>query len=282
MTNARDLILELMDRDELTQADIARHIGRSPDMVRLIRIGKRPGNNLVHALQALHDKGTVEVSDLPPRRRRKDGKLAAVRGSMKGWEPPETKEGGEAPRRPTVIPDDPTDKSRARTRRNRFSEQHINLQGGVRKHEFHTPKRFDKKGRERKDVKGVQQMDDAVRRFVRRVSQSQAAKNRINPETGKPRGNKVLKFRATFADGRTTEIYGKGGRTASSVLKAIKKAGSVQEWIENEAREKTPQQSVRGSEPPVGQPLVKVEATEFYQSDQEGGSRAHRKRSIND
>lgn len=268
-SEARELILDLMARDELTQAEIARQLGRSPDMVRLVRTGKRPGNNLVSALRALHEKGTVDFEDLPPRRRRKDGKLAAVRGPVGTWKPTPAAKGEKPAPRPTVIPDDPTAKDRPKARRHRFAEQVTNFQGGVTKYDFHTPKRAD--------AKGYKEADNALMRSLRSVARSQSAKNRVNPQTGKVRGKKVVKFQVIYDNGRRVEIYGKGGQSASTVLRNIKKAGSVQEWIDEESRKGRDETYVSKT---AGRAVVNIEMTAYYQSDQSGGTTAHKKASI--
>src|SRR5690625_34813 len=106
MSEARDLTLELMADLGMTQAEIARHIGRSPDMVRLVRKGKRPGNNLTEALRELRTTGRVSHENIPPRRRRQDGKLAAVRAPLGDWKPTKAKKGEKPAPRPTAIPED--------------------------------------------------------------------------------------------------------------------------------------------------------------------------------
>lgn len=80
--DARHLILELMGDRGLTEAEVAQHLGRSPDMMRLVRLGKRPGNSLVTALRELLDTGQVSYENKPVIRRRNDGKLAAVRAPL--------------------------------------------------------------------------------------------------------------------------------------------------------------------------------------------------------
>lgn len=268
-SEARELILDLMARDELTQAEIARQLGRSPDMVRLVRTGKRPGHNLVGALRALHEKGTVDFADLPPRRRRKDGKLAAVRGPMSGWKPTPAAEGEKPAPRPTVIPDDPTARDRPKAKRHRFAEQITTFQGGVKKYDFHTPKRADSKG--------YKEADNALVRALRSVARSQAAKNRVNPQTGKVRGKRVVKFHVTYDNGHRVEIYGKGGQSSSTVLRKIKEAGSVQQWIDAESKKGRPETYTSKTD---GHSVVNVEMTSYYQSDQEGGTSAHKKASM--
>ena len=71
---------ELVDRllsNGYTRTQIAQAIGRTPSLVSKIHTGVKPARNLVGALQELLDTGHTTA---PDRRRRKDGRLAKVRG----------------------------------------------------------------------------------------------------------------------------------------------------------------------------------------------------------
>lgn len=269
MSDARDLVLELMGDLGLTQAEIARHLGRSPDMVRLVRLGRRPGNNLVEALRELRTTGRVSYENLPPRRRRKDGKLAAVRAPVGDWTPEPVPEGEKPKPRPTRAPRDPKDPEQRKERRHRFAADRQVFQGGGRKLDLHSPRKPDAKGRK--------EAEEIALAELRAVTRSQAARNRINPETGMVRGGKVAKFHVTYENGRRVELGGKNGYQSSTVLRDVKKAGGLFQWIDQETRKGRPNEYVAKFE---GKRIVNIEMTTFYQSEQDKGTAAHKKRSI--
>lgn len=271
MSEAQDRILELIGDLGMTQAEIGRHLGRSPDMVRLVRQGKRPGHNLVDALNELRTTGHVSYEHLPPRRRRKDGKLAAVRAPIGDWKPVKAKKGEKPAPRPTRAPIDPTDSAQRKQRRHKFAADRQVFQGGARRLDLHSPRKPDAKGR--------QEAEREVLEELRSVTRSQAARNRVNPETGQVRGGKVAKFYVTYENGRRVELGGKNGYQSSTVLRDVKKAGGFFEWIDAESKKGRPDEYVGKF---AGKRVVNIEMTTFYQSEQEAGTTAHKKRSIHD
>ena len=74
---AQDLIRDLR-RKGISTAEIAEELHRSPRMVRKILNGETSGALYRQALQELADTG--RLTHVPPRRRRKDGSIAPVRG----------------------------------------------------------------------------------------------------------------------------------------------------------------------------------------------------------
>lgn len=281
MSEARDLILGLMGDLGLTQAEIARHLGRSPDMVRLVRQGKRPGNNLVDALGELRTTGHVSYEHLPPRRRRKDGKLAAVRAPMGDWKPEPVPKGEKPKSRPTRAPQDPKDPEQRKERRHRYAADRQVFQGGARKLDLHSPRKPDAKGRK--------EAEETVLAELRSVGRSQSARNRTNPATGQPRGYKKAKFFLTYEDGRRIELGGRGGyyvsarkgiRGSKGLIQNAHDSGGFFEWLDQEVS-KT--KSRRGSaELVAGKRIVNLEMTTFYSSAEEEAKGVHDKRSIHD
>lgn len=269
MSESRDLILELMGDLGMTQAEIARHIGRSPDMVRLVRTEKRPGNNLTEALRELRTTGRVSFEHVPPRRRGHDGKIVPVRAPMKDWKPTKAKKGEKPSPRPTAVPEDPTAKEQRGARRNRYAVDRQVFRGGARRIDLHSPKKPDAKGRKA--------AEETIMAELRSVTRSQSARNRINPETGKPYGGKVTKFYATFENGRRVELGGKNGYQSSTVLRQAKAAGGFFEWMDEEMQKGRPDEYLSKF---AGKRIVNIEMSSFYQSEQAEGTKVHRKTSI--
>ncbi len=86
---AGQLIDDLVISGRYTQAELAGILDRSPSLISKVRHGKKPGGNLLGALQELADSD--EVTSAPERRRRKDGRTAKVRGKRgQGSVTPET------------------------------------------------------------------------------------------------------------------------------------------------------------------------------------------------
>lgn len=267
--SARDLIDAVVADLNLTQAEIARHLGRSPDMVRLVRQGKRPGSNLVEALEELRQTGHVSYEHVPPRRRRKDGRLAAVRAPLGDWEPQPVATGEKPAPRPTRAPEDPKDPEQRKQHRHRFAVDRQVFRGGGRKLDLHSPRKPDAKGRK--------EAEEVAMRELRGVTRSQAARNRVNPETGKVRGGKVAKFYLTYENGRRIELGGKNGYQSSTALREIRKAGGFFKWLDSESK-KGRNETYLGKF--AGKRIVNIEMTTFYQSEQTEGTHAHKKQSI--
>lgn len=273
MSNARDLILELMGDLGLTQAEIARHLGRSPDMVRLVRLGKRPGNNLVEALRELRTTGHVSYEHLPPRRRRKDGKLAAVRAPVGDWKPEPVPEGEKPKPRPTRAPQDPKDPEQRKQRRNRFAFDRQVLQGGARRFTVHTPKKPDAKGRAEAERAMMAELLSGTR--------SQSARNTFDPRTGKIRGGKLARLWVTYENGKRVELGSKVGYYVSDIYRESKKRDGFFNWLQDEMDNANKGRPTEYVEKYAGQRIVEVEAHSFYSGREQQGS-APRKRSIND
>jgi|SRR5690625_581107 len=269
MSEARDLTLELMADLGMTQAEIARHIGRSPDMVRLVRKGKRPGNNLTEALRELRTTGRVSHENIPPRRRRQDGKLAAVRAPLGDWKPTKAKKGEKPAPRPTAIPDDPTAAEQQKSRRNRYAVDRQVFHGGARRIDLHTPMKPDAKGRKEAEA--------TIMGELRSITKSQAARNRTNPNTGTRYGGKVTKLYATFENGHRVELGGKNGYQSSTVLRQSKAAGGFFQWLDEEIRKGRPDEYLAKFD---GKRIVNIEMSSFYQSEQAEGTKVHQKSSI--
>lgn len=278
MSEARDLTLELMGDLDMTQAEIARHLGRSPDMVRLVRQGKRPGNNLVEALRELRTTGHVSHEHLPPRRRRKDGKLAAVRAPIGDWTPEKPKKGEKPAPRPTAIPDDPTAKEQAPARRNRYAVDRQVLRGGVRRIDLHTPKKPDAKGR--------REAEETIMAELRSTAKSQSAINRPDPSTGEKRGPKKVKFYVTYENGHRVELGGRAGYYVSKqadigghtgMIQKSKESGGFFNWIDEEVKKGRPEAYLSKF---AGKRVVNVEMTSFYQSKEDEAAGMHKKASM--
>lgn len=221
--NSADVIGSLMGDLGMTQSEIARHVGRSPDLIRLVRTGKRPGNNIRDALITLRTSGTITPDQLPPRRRRKDGKIARVRAKVgTDWTPSEQGE-----HRPSVVPVDPARPKGSPRTRHRFSEQRTVLPGGVRRYDVSTPKGAG--------AKGWGRAREALMKEVRSIARSQSQWRRIDPATGKQRGKKAIRITATMSDGKQIEVYEKGGSYASTILKGLHAHdGDARSWINGE------------------------------------------------
>lgn len=276
--DARSLILELLADVGMTQAEIAKYIGRTPDVIYNVRKGKRPGDNLVPALTELRTTGRIEHA--PPRRRRSDGQLARVRAPVgEDWTPEPTEEGSKPKPRPTVVPEDATAPEQAKARRNRYRVDRQVYPGSVRRMDVHSPKKPTSKGKA--------QAEKEIRDELRRVAQSQAAKNRINPETGKVRGAKKAKFWLTYEDGRRIELGGRSGYYVSTqkdlkghrgIVQQSDSSGGIYAWLEGEVSKTA---ALRGSaEQVAGQRIINVEMTTFYHSGEDEAREPHRRTSI--
>lgn len=280
MSESRDLILQVMGDLGMTQAEIARHVGRSPDWIRLVRQGKRPGNNLVTALRELSTTGHVSFKNVPAYRTDSKGRTVGVRAPVDDtWKPEPVAEGQKPKPRPTRPPDDPKSPERRKQRRNRLAVDRQVLRGGARKTDLHFPKKRDAKGRK--------EAEDIILGDIRRAARSQGAKNRIDPATGEPRGPKKMKFWATYENGHRVEVGGRGGYYVSAqkdikghkgLLQQARESGGFLEWLDDEVVKSAPR---RGSaEQVIGKRLVNIEASEFYGPAEESAQPVHDSPSI--
>lgn len=204
LTNAQ-IVTTIKQEYGMTWDDLGKAIGRSGRMMRKIARGETSGNSYMAALKELHATG--RVTQQPPRRRTKDGKLIKVRARKgKMTTPSDTRAKIIGPATPKAH------------RLKIHPTQHLNDGGKIDRIDM--PHTKTAKGR----TKGWKQFTENLRRTTR--SQS--------------RDDKRVRIRVTAktSDGQIREfnIGSKGGYHASDVLSDIKKdhGGNPEAWVNSQ------------------------------------------------
>jgi transcriptional regulator with XRE-family HTH domain len=201
-----DIVRSVMEGRNLSRADIAAELGRSPRMVGKLLNGESRGESFRAALVSLRDNGIVDRR--PPRRRNKNDQLVRVRAKINPEHPPVAVQDGEKAKAPTVVPED-TDGRYVTKVPNRFSEKSSYSKDGNRVHQV-TMSKTNKQSRER----GMK----AIMGKLVGIARSQAHRD------------KRVTFTATLANGRQVIIGEKGGTYVSQALRSIKAAGGIEQW----------------------------------------------------
>jgi len=201
--SAQDLVRYLRGRG-ITTGEIASELNRDPRMVRKILNGETSGALYREALEELATTG--KVTSIPPRRRRRDGTLARVRG-RKGDQP--------------VVPEDPALYAREAgnyTTEKQGGRLHVEvgyMAEGGRLIQMRIPKGRTAKGRAQANAELLKQ--------VRNAAKGQARDNQ-----------KQITARLTFSNGRTMEV---NTYNASTMLKRINdNGGDGLGWLREEAK----------------------------------------------
>lgn len=183
--NAQELVRELR-ASGVSAREIADELQRDPRMVSKILRGEARGDAYVRTLQELVDTG--HATTVPPRRRTKAGKIVPVRAPKGG----PTK---------SVVPEDTGGRYVSQPKRGRFTSTSYLTEGG-RLHDITLPKTKNAKGR----AKAGEEILSKVRAAARDQRWS----------------NKQVKFKLTYANGRTMEVGAKGGYDVSRLLSKLR------------------------------------------------------------
>ncbi|EIC07808.1 MAG TPA: hypothetical protein DEA69_09035 [Microbacterium sp.] len=238
---AQDLIRDLR-RKGISTAEIAEELHRSPRMVRKILNGETSGALYRQALQELADTG--RLTHVPPRRRRKDGSIAPVRGKA-GAKP--------------VIPEDLSGTYVEGRQGGRLRVDVAYATGGDRYIEMRIPKGRTAKGREQANAELIKQVRNAAK------GQSHDKQKQITAHL-------------TFSNGRVMEV---NSYNASTMLKRIhENGGDALGWFREESKNRyvnldTSRDTITG----VTLNVVSTAKTTEYQRQAERG-RTHRPRSL--
>lgn len=208
--SVRELVSTIMRERQISRAEMAEFLGRSPRMVGKLLNGESTGESFRPALEELVEKGTV--SHQPERRKAKDGHVVPVRAKAdentpKRYDP---KTGRELA--PVKTPEAPkegryTDKVPEKYRNRKWATKN----GDKRLRVAMPPG----------DAKAVETGMAALHKQVQGVARSQAHRN------------KQIKIDVTLANGRQMSIFGKGGLNASNVLRRVNSefGGSMDAFI---------------------------------------------------
>lgn len=208
-----DMVRAVMDERQLSRAEMADFLGRSPRMVGKLLNGESKGESFRRAIQELVDTGTV--THQPDRRKAKDGHVVPVRtkvseGTPKRFDP---KTGRELA--PVTTPEAP--------REGRYTDK---IPEKYRNRKWAT-KNGDKRMRVAMppgDNNAVKTGMSALHKQVQGIARSQAHKN------------KQVKIDVTLANGTMMSIFGKGGLNASNLLGRINSefGGSMDAFVRSQ------------------------------------------------
>ena len=197
--SAQDLIRYLRGRG-ITNAEIASELHRSPRMVRKILNGETSGTLYREALEELASTG--RMTKVPPRRRRKDGSIAPVRG----------KRGTPAK---SVIPEEVGGTYTEGKQGGRLRVDVGFMAEGGRHIQMRIPKSRTAKGRDQANAELIKQ--------VRNAAKGQSRDNQ-----------KQVTAHLTFSNGRVMEV---NTYNASTMLKRINEAGGdALGWFQGESK----------------------------------------------
>ena len=197
---AQELVRHLRGRG-ISVTDIAGALHRSPRMVRKILNGETSGALYRDSLEEIATTG--HTTKVPPRRRRKDGSLAPVRGKRAP--------SGESR---TVVPEDPGGTYTDRTQGGRFRTSTTFMSEGGRQIQMTIPKAKSAKGRDSANTEIIRQ--------VRAAARGQARKKQ-----------KQITTTVTFANGRQMAL---NTYNASTMLKRINdNGGDALGWVRKES-----------------------------------------------
>lgn len=205
-----DMVRSIMDERQLSRAEMAEFLDRSPRMIGKLLNGESKGETFRPALDELAEKGTVTRP--PEYRRAKDGHVVPVRAKMDEQAPKhyDAKTGRELA--PVKAPE-PAKEGRWT---DKLPEQYRNRKWAT--------KTGDKRmrvamppGDEKANDTGMK----ALHKQVQGVARSQAHKN------------KQIKIDVTLDNGRQMSFFGKGGLNASNLLARVNKefGGSMDAFI---------------------------------------------------
>lgn len=198
---ARELVQYLRGRG-ISTAEISNELQRSPRMVRKILNGETSGALYRESLEELATTG--HTSRVPPRRRRKDGTLAPVRGKR-------TRSGESR----SVVPKDPGGTYVDDKQGGRFRTETTYMAEGGRHIRMSVPKSHGAKGREQANSELVNQ--------VRNAAKGQARDKQ-----------KQISATLTFANGRQMQV---NTYNASTMLKRMRDSGGdALGWFRRESK----------------------------------------------
>ena len=207
---AQQLILDLLSQGR-TQREIAQLLGRSEDLISVVKRGQRPGNNLIQALTDI----TRNITPAPvPRRTNKAGQTVRVRApGGRTIEPPQP-----PPRRhssSTARPD--TRRTPLPEGRNRFRPDENILPGGRETHLFQMPRR-------NQDTRGMvgETAMDIITRTASNGGRWQAT---VTYEVDQPDGTR---------ERIQVPVGEKGGYDARGVLDHVGDPRSFLDWIDTQ------------------------------------------------
>lgn len=229
--SAQQLILDLIAQGR-TQREIAQLLGRSEDMVYMVKKGRRPGANLVASLRQIVDG---HEPDPVPRRRNRAGETVFVRApggrTIEPVQPrrrrPRPPESNDEEPRPRPRPGEPEPSSsrstdRPETRRTplrpgrNLFRHHENIIGAGR--ETHLIQ-FPRTNRPQRDDQVTDLMNSIVTRAARRGGRFQmTATVEIDDENGQ-------RQRVQVPCGE------KGGYSASNVLRELQSNDTALDWV---------------------------------------------------
>lgn len=209
-----EMVLGIMDERQLSRAELAEFLGRSPRMIGKLINGESKGESFRQALTELDQEGTVTKQ--PERRKGKDGHVVPVRAKMSeaGTEKRFNKDGKELA--PVKIPEEAregryTDKQPEKYRNRKWATK-----SGDKRMKVAMPP-----GNDQANETGMK----ALHKQIQSISRSQAHKN------------KRIKIDVTLANGRQMSLFGKGGENASNMLRRINKdfGGSMDAYVRSQA-----------------------------------------------
>lgn len=205
-----DIVRAIQEERQMSRADIAAELGRSPRMVTKLLNGESKGESFRDALSSLRERGTVERR--PARRRNRQGEIVPVRAKIDSARAKAPK--GEKEKAPTVVPEE-TGGRYVKKAPNRFSSKTAYAKNGNRVHDV-TMNRTNKESRKR----GL----ESVKEHLRSVTRSQSHKD------------KRISFTVTMDNGRVMSIGEKSGYFSSDVLNTINKkfGGDVEKFVNDQ------------------------------------------------
>lgn len=208
-----ELMRNILDARKLSVSEVADFINRDPRMARKLLNGESKGESFRQALEELDSTGTVTKP--PERRKAKDGHLVPVRAKMDEHAPKryDPKTGRELA--PVKAPEP--------TREGRWTDK---IPDKYRNRKWAT-KNGDKRMRVAMppgDEKATETGMKALHKQVQGVARSQAHKN------------KQMKIDVTLDNGTQMSFFGKGGLSASNLLKRVNKefGGSIEAFIRDQ------------------------------------------------